>query len=464
MRDVRTRFAPSPTGDLHIGNARTALFNYLFARRHGGRFIVRIEDTDTARSEASHEKTILADLGWLGLLCDEGPDRDGKYGPYRQSERLSIYHEQAARLFDRGSAYRCFCSKERLDSLKAEQIKKGVPPRYDNRCRNFNTGNETPPSSAPPVLRFAVPGGTVRFDDGVHGEVTFDASVMGDFIIMGSDAIPSYNFAVVVDDALMEISHVLRGDDHLSNTPRQLMLFAALGFTPPRYYHLPLVLSPEKTPLSKRDSASSVRSIREGGFLSGAVVNTIARLGWSPGSEASLSLEDLARSFDAERLSKSPSVFDLDRLKAYNKEAISNMPGPELLSMAGTTPAPLALAAAKAAGASAATIGEFIELMAPFTEDAPEPDAQAREALSSESAKAVLASLSEAVKGTGELDEEAYKCIMSEVKSKTGAKGKNLFMPVRAALTGRCEGIELVTVFKLLGRERIAARLKRHIK
>ena len=304
----------------------------------------------------------------------------------------------------------------------------------------------------------------MRFDDGVHGQVTFDTSVMGDFVIIGSDSIPSYNFAVVVDDALMEISHVLRGDDHLSNTPRQLMLFDALGFAPPCYYHLPLVLSHDKTPLSKRDSASSVRSIREGGFLPGAVLNTMARLGWSPGVDSPLTLDKMATAFDGKKLSKSPSVFDLDRLKAYNKEAIGDMSAPELLSLAGIEQTPEAIAAAGAVKASAATLAEVRELITPLVGDAAEPDAQAREALAPDNAKAVLTALKAAVQGPGDIGEEAYERIMAEVKAATGAKGRALFMPVRGARPGRAPGTELANVFKLLGRERMVARLEKLIK
>jgi len=457
MRPARTRFAPSPTGELHIGNARTALFNWLFARHSGGTFVLRIEDTDIARSDAAHEKSLIDDLRWLGLSWDEGPDKGGPRGAYRQSERSDLYNEQAARLVDKGLAYRCACSRERLASLKAEQVKKGIPPRYDNRCRSL--GVKAAPAA---VLRYALPGRAITLDDGVHGEVSFDTSVMGDFVIIGSDSMPSYNFAVVVDDALMGISHVLRGDDHLSNTPRQLMLFASLGFDAPRYYHLPLVLSHDKTPLSKRDAASSVRSLREEGFLPEAVVNTMARLGWSPGPDAPLTLSGMAAAFDGKKLSKSPSIFDLDRLKSYNKEAIATASAQELLSLANIERTPEAVVAAEAVKATAATIAEFAGLIAPFAGDAPEPDAEARAALAQEGAAEVLTSLMEAVKGAGDIDEEAYEWIMARVKSATGAKARALFMPIRAALTGRVTGIELVNVFRLLGGERIITRLKRH--
>ncbi|MFQ5735480.1 MAG: glutamate--tRNA ligase [Thermodesulfobacteriota bacterium] len=263
MPGVRTRFAPSPTGHLHIGNVRTALFNWLFARHFNGEFVLRMEDTDTARSDAAFEDSIIEDLSWLGLEWDEGPGgprggwggwgagSNGPHGPYRQSERLAIYDRHAAALLDKGLAYRCYCSKERLEALKAEQMKKGSPPRYDNRCRSLSPSEI--PAGAAPLIRFMVRGRSVRFKDGVHGRMAFDTSAMGDFVIIGSDGVASYNFAVVVDDSEMGITHVLRGDDHLSNTPRQILLFEALGRTVPHYHHLPLVLSPSRSPLGKRD-------------------------------------------------------------------------------------------------------------------------------------------------------------------------------------------------------------------
>ncbi len=458
MPGTRTRFAPSPTGHLHIGNARTALFNWLFSRHFGGSFILRIEDTDIERSDAAYERSILEDLSWLGLSWDEGPDINGPRGPFRQSERLSLYREYAERLVEKGLAYRCFCTKERLESLKKEQLSKGVPPRYDNRCRTLHA-TPAPSEGVAPALRFAVPARGVHFDDGVHGPLSFDASAMGDFVIIGSDGAASYNFAVVVDDAAMEITHILRGDDHLSNTPRQLLVFEALGLRPPRYFHLPLVLSPQRAPLSKRDEGASVRALREEGFLPGALLNTVARLGWSPGAEGLLPLDDMARAFDGGRLSKSASVFDLERLRSYNKAAIGGMDGTELLRLA-SVPDKGAAPVAEAVKTNASTLNEFRELLAPFTGEA-EPDEQARAALSASGAGDVLLALKAAIELADAIDENSYDKIISEVKSKTGARGRALFMPIRAALTGRTEGIELVTVFRLLGKERVLERLGR---
>lgn len=457
MPPVRTRFAPSPTGRLHVGNARTALLNLLFARRRNGGFVLRIEDTDVERSSVAYEDAITEDLSWLGIDWDEGPDKKGPHGPYRQSERLSIYSAHAQKLIEKGLAYWCYCSKERLETLKAEQIRRGIPPRYDNRCRAFK---EAPPDGAPPALRFKVPAKNVAFNDGVHDGLSFDASIMGDFVIAGSDGIASYNFAVVVDDALMEITHIIRGDDHLSNTPRQILLYEAFGFAPPEYFHVPLVLSVDKTPLGKRDGAASLKGLREEGFLPLAVLNAIARLGWSPGREGVLGLDEMIRAFDGTHLSVSPSVFDPERLKAYNKTVIGEMPGAELLGLSGLPEEPDAVEAADAVKANASTIKEFAELAAPFIREV-EPDNQAIAILNEPGSKTVLKAAREAVLNAVALDEEACGGIISEVKKKTGAKGRALFMPIRAALTGRTEGIELANILKLLGRERAAKRLER---
>ncbi len=451
MPAARTRFAPSPTGNIHTGNARTALFNWLFARHSGGSFILRMEDTDPARSKPEYEESIIEDLSWLGLSWDEGP--------FRQSERLSLYSEYAAKLVERGKAYRCFCTRERLNALKAEQLIQGVPPRYDNRCR----GLKAPPAGdGPAALRFAVEGGRVGFTDGVHGDISFDTKVMGDFVIIGSDGVPSYNFAAVVDDAQMRITHVFRGDDHLSNTPRQLLLYSALGLAPPLFYHVPLVLSAKGAPLGKRDEGASVRGLREEGYIAGAVINTLARLGWSPGEDGLIGLDGLATAFDGGRLSKSPSVFDPETLLHYNKAAISAIDAAELLSLSKTgargAEAERVVAAVKA---NASTLVELDALIAPFI-GAGEPDAGAAAVLENKTAKAVLKTLLKEVRRAESLDEQTYDRIISGVRALTAAKGRALFLPVRAALTGRTEGIELVNVMKLLGRDRVIERLERY--
>ncbi len=453
----RTRFAPSPTGSLHIGNARTALFNWLFARHIGGDFILRIEDTDIERSSAIHEASIFEDLKWLRLGWDEGPDIGGKWGPYRQSERLAMYKELADRLVVKGAAYNCYCTKERLEGLKKSQLASGVPPRYDNRCRGLKDSEV--PAGVSPAVRFKVSPKDVSFADGVHGEVIFDSRSFGDFVIMGSDGAASYNFAVVADDALMGITDVIRGDDHLSNTPRQILLFESLGFKPPRFSHIPLVLGPDRLPLGKRDISASLRSLREEGYLPEAVLNSIARLGWSPG-EGFLALDEMARLFDIGRLSRSPSVFDPSTLKRYNKIAISALSPGELFGLMGLKADEGLKKALEAIRPNAVTIGDLKRLLGPFTDGLVFTD-EARSILSEPYAKELLKAFLKEAEGAEAIDETNYLNIMNGVKRTTNEKGKRLYMPIRAALTGQAEGIELVTILKLLGRDRVIERLKK---
>ncbi|MBI2412718.1 MAG: glutamate--tRNA ligase [Deltaproteobacteria bacterium] len=456
---VRTRFAPSPTGRLHIGNARTALFNRLFARRHNGRFIVRIEDTDIERSSKEFEKEILGDLKWLGLDWDEGPDRDGAKGPYRQSERLSLYKSYAARLVDNKLAYNCFCTKERLEALKKDQIAKGLPPRYDGRCRNITSSDA--PSGMTPVIRFRVPEREIRFTDGVHGGMSFDARAFGDFVIIGSDFVASYNFAVVIDDALMEITHVIRGDDHLSNTPRQILLFDALGFPAPSFSHIPLVLGTNKLPLSKRERNASVGELRDAGYLPVGIVNAIARLGWSP-EEGLLGLDELSSDFALENLSNSPAVFDIERLKSFNREAIKKMEETAIFASLGLDGDELFMEAVLDIRGNASTLSELKDIIG-YVTGGIEYDEDALVALSEPHAKAVLRAFCEEAERFDLLDGTAYNRIIGEVKKRTGEKGPRLFHPIRYALTGKKEGIEIVNILKLIGWIEALKRIKRFL-
>lgn len=452
---VRTRFAPSPTGDLHVGGARTALFNKLFAMHHKGEFILRIEDTDAKRSEKAFEDSILADMRWLGLQWD--------FGPMRQSERLSSYKELSDKLLANGLAYRCYCTKERLEELKIAQIKANIPPGYDGRCRK--PGEAKIDRSAAPVIRFKVPKKTIAFADGVHGEVSFDARLISDFIIMGSDGIPAYNFAASADDADMRITHVIRGDDHLANTPRQIMLFEAFGFTPPSFFHVPLVLGKDRTPLSKRDRHGSMRTLKEDGYLPEAIINSIARLGWTPPIDKTgahlLNMKDLAAAFDGTHLSKSASIFETERIKAYNKEAIAASPNERLLTLAGIE-APNADELIGAIKASAETVADMARLISPFISDAT-PDEEALAILNEPYAKSVILAFSSELKHAPlEIDKEAYDAVIAKVKAATNEKGKRLFMPIRLALTGQGEGIELINILRLLGNTKALERLTKY--
>src|SRR5215510_5864634 len=303
---MKLRFAPSPTGQLHVGNARTALFNWLLARGHDGTFILRIEDTDAERSTRESESAILRDLRWLGLDWNEGPDIGGGHGPYRQSERLHLYTSYANELLAGGHAYYCFCAAQKLEDDRRKDLAAGRPPKYRGTCRDLSPdeARRRLDGGERAVVRFRVPPNMdVAFQDMVRGEVAFNSDVIGDPVLVRSDGRPAYNFAVVVDDALMEVTHVIRGEDHISNTPRQILLYEALGHPPPLFAHLSLVLGPDHAPLSKRHGATSVAEFRERGYLPEALVNYLALLGWSPGeSEEVVDVAEMARRFDLERV------------------------------------------------------------------------------------------------------------------------------------------------------------------
>ncbi len=320
---MRVRFAPSPTGQLHVGNARTALFNWLLAHGKDGTLVLRIEDTDTERSTRESEAGILEDLRWLGLHWDEGPDVGGAHGPYRQSERLHLYASYANELLAGGHAYHCFCSAAKLEDDRRQDLAAGRPPKYHGTCRNLSPDEARARIDAGerPVVRFRVPEHVeVSFQDLVRGEVTFSSEVIGDFVLVRSDGRPAYNFAVVVDDALMEITQVIRGEDHISNTPRQVLLYQALGFTPPAFAHLALVMGPDHTPLSKRHGATSVAEFRARGFLPEALTNYLALIGWSPGGDQELlPIDELARRFAIEDVGHSAGIFDPEKLAWMNR-------------------------------------------------------------------------------------------------------------------------------------------------
>lgn len=461
---MRLRFAPSPTGQLHVGNARTALFNWLLARGRAGTFVLRIEDTDTERSTAESEQGILDDLRWLGLGWDEGPDAGGPYGPYRQSERLPLYVSHAERLLASRRAYYCFCSPERLDTDRKRALAEGRPPRYPGICRTI------PPEEArgrvtagdPAVVRFRVPDhGQVSFDDLVRGRVTFGMDVIGDPVLVRSDGRPSYNFAVVVDDALMDITHVVRGEDHLSNTPRQVLLYQAFGYAPPRFAHLALVLGPDHTPLSKRHGATSVREFRERGYLPEALVNYLALIGWSPGGgDELLPIDELARRFSIEAVGHSAGVFDPEKLawinRHYLKTADPARVARESLQyfqargfVRDHTDDALAfvrdlLPMAVSSVDRLEEIPDRLHFLFEFDPRAALGRPDVREVLSEPGAHAVIAALAEALAGLPRLaDRERFRAAAARVRERSGQKGRALFHPIRVALTGEAGGPEL---------------------
>ncbi|MBI5682983.1 MAG: glutamate--tRNA ligase [Deltaproteobacteria bacterium] len=451
-RKIRTRFAPSPTGYLHIGNARTSLFNFLFAKHHNGSFILRIEDTDRLRSNLEFEASILEDLKWLGLEWNDIP--------YRQSERLNIYRDFPERLLREGKAYECYCSEERLHELRKKQMSAGMPPRYDGRCRTSPAISE----DTAPTIRFKVSDKTIIFNDLIHKKMVFNSKIFGDFIIMGSDGVPTYNFAVVIDDSLMEITHVIRGDDHLSNTPKQILLFEALGFKVPEYAHLPLILGKDATPLSKRHGQFSVAELRKNGFIPAAILNYLCHLGWSPEKEF-MSLKEAIDTFSIEKVSKSPSIFDIERLKKFNRIYIEKSSTEYLINNMGcyfdkNIPKENLENLIKEAKKEAVLLGDIPEIIQPFLEE-PVFESDAKEVLTFPHTKRILNALIREIDKVTVLNKTIYENIINNLKQKTGEKGKNLFMPIRAALTGRIEGLELEKVFFLLGREKILERIEK---
>jgi glutamyl-tRNA synthetase len=459
---MRLRFAPSPTGQLHVGNARTALFNWLLARGAGGTFILRIEDTDLERSSRASERGIIDDLNWMGLRWSEGVDAGGEVGPYRQTERLHIYRAHTVELLSRGLAYRCFCTAEQLEADRQRAIAASLPPQYVGRCRDIapDAARRRVENGEKAVIRFRVPDGReVVFQDVVRGEVRFNTNVIGDPVLVRSDGVPAYNFAVVIDDALMGITHVIRGEDHISNTPRQLLLYEAFGWTPPAFAHVSLVMGPDHAPLSKRHGATSVAEFRSRGYLPEALTNYLALLGWSPGEgEELLPLEELATRFRLEDVGKSAGVFDVEKLAWVNRHYLKLAAPVRLaalsvtyLKQAGwlTEPTPQDLAfLAQAVPAAAASVDRLEQIPArlSFLFDYSAERTLLNDAVRGEadSARAVVAALAEELASAAPMvDRETFRAVAARVKDRTGQKGKALFHPLRLVLTGEPEGLEL---------------------
>lgn len=473
MATLRVRFAPSPTGALHVGNARTALFNWLLARRHGGAFVLRIEDTDVERSTPEAEAAIYRDLRWLGLDWDEGPDRDGPYGPYRQSERLPLYRQYAERLLAQQQAYYCFCTPQELETERQAAVVAGRPPIYSGRCRHLAMAEARRRISAgeAAAVRFRVPEiDCVEFHDVVRGVVSFGREVIGDPVILRSDGRPAYNFAVVVDDALMEITHVIRGEDHISNTPRQLLLYRALGWSPPIFAHVALVLGPDHAPLAKRHGATSVAEFRARGYLPEALVNYLALLGWSPGEgQELLPVAELIRRFRLEDVGRSAGVFDEQKLAWVNRHYLRTAAPERLVELAlpyfearglARQPGGAARSFLQEAVAVAATaVDRLAEIpgrlgfLFDFDPRASLARPEVRAVVEEPGAKAVIAALaSELARRPRLTTRDAFRAAAERVRELTGQKGRALFHPIRVALTGEASGPELDVAVPLIDR------------
>jgi glutamyl-tRNA synthetase len=464
LTGVRVRFAPSPTGYLHVGNVRTALFNWLVARHSNGSFILRIEDTDAERSRPEFENRLLEDLLWLGLEWDEGVDRPGPCGPYRQSDRYAIYRDYAQRLLARDKAFRCFCSEAELEKMRQEQLARGEMPLYSGKCRQLSRAEAEARRVAgdASTVRLRVRPGTAGFSDLVYGRIDVATTQISDPVILRSDDSPTYNFSCVVDDVLMKISHVIRGEGHLSNTHRQILIYEALEAPVPAFAHLSTVLGPDGQKLSKRHGAASVEEFRLQGYLPEAVANYLSLLGWSPPEEGQeiLALDDIARLFELSRVSKSPAIFDRAKLDWMNRSYLGRIPSDQLaarsaryFASAGLIPSQageavlewlaLVVDAVRSHADHLDQLPQGTSIIFGFETDPPELDADAREALRHPAALDVAREFSRLVEEREIVTPEAYREILNQVKAATKQKGKNLFHPIRAALTGRGSGPEL---------------------
>lgn len=482
MSDLRVRFAPSPTGAIHIGNIRTALFNYLFSRSEGAKLVLRIEDTDLERSSKDFENLIFKELEWLGIEWDEGPDKPGDFGPYRQSERLDIYHKYAKKLIDEGKAYRCYCTPEELEEDRKKAVEKGDIPRYSGRCRHLTKEQEEEyiKQGRKPVIRFIVPDDEViEFEDMIKGRIEIKSDTLGgDMVIVKSDGMPTYNFAVVIDDTLMKITHVIRGEDHIYNTPKQILIYKALGFNHPKFAHAPLILGPDRTKLSKRHGNTYIGQYRDMGYLPEAMFNFLSLLSWSPEDNVELmSKSEIIAKFDFNRIHSSNPVFDIEKLNWMNQQYIQKSSIERIVD--------LSIPYFKKAGYideiddvmynwlkgvvslykdGLQYVEQILERSKMFFTDHVEYNPEARDvAFGFEGSKKVLEELKKEMEVIVDLSEESTKDMLKSLQKKTGIKGKEFFMPVRVAITGENHGPEMIKIIPLLGKQKVLNRLNRAI-
>ncbi len=478
-KKLKVRFAPSPTGPFHIGGARSALFNWLVARHADGTFLVRIEDTDLKRSTKESEENIKDSLKWLGMNWDEGIDVGGPHGPYRQTERLDLYKKEVQRLLDEGKAYYCYCSAEELEKSRKAQLDAGKTPIYDEHCRHLTEEEKAryEAEGRKPVVRLKVrKDGVFAFDDMVRGHVEFQAAGVGDFIIMKSDGIPVYNFAVVIDDAFMEVTHVIRAEEHLSNTPRQLAIYEALGYKPPKFGHISLILGEDHKKMSKRHGATSVTEYRNMGYLPEAVVNYLALLGWTPkGEQEIFTEEELIKQFSMKRVSSNDAVFDINKLNWINFQYMKKLDADQLYDLI----FPFLVKAGyveesvteekKAwlkkviwfmkdhiyfAGQAADELRFFFEDMPALTDEA------ILSIMKAETSGKLLKAFIEDLKALETFDQaEIKKCFNACMKAQ-GIKGKAAYEPTRIALTGATQGPGMFEMMELFGREKTMDRLE----
>lgn len=478
-KEVRVRYAPSPTGDLHIGNARTALFNYLYARHFNGKFIIRTEDTDINRNVEGGEESQLRYLKWLGLDWDEGPDVGGEYGPYRQMERLDIYKKYIDDLLERDLAYECFMTAEELEAEREAQIAAGKAPKYSGAHSSLTEEEREAfrQEGRQPSIRIRVPKNkTYTFNDIVRNNISFESNDIGDWVIVKKDGIPTYNFAVVIDDYLMGISHILRGEEHISNTPRQLMIYDAFGWEAPKFGHMTLILNEERKKLSKRDQhvMQFIEQYKNQGYLPEALFNFITLLGWSPtGEEEIFNQETLIDIFDPERLSTSAAVFDQNKLKWMNGEYIKEIPQERLINLTLPHLIEAGVISSETDESERAWLEEVIALYQAqldygaeivnltdlFFKTEIDYDEAAQAVLEEEQVVEVLQVFTDNLIHLDEFTAEAIKNQIKATQKETKHRGKKLFMPIRVATTGQTNGPELPKAIELIGKDVILKRL-----
>jgi len=479
MTKVRTRFAPSPTGYPHVGNIRTALFAWLFARHHGGSLIVRIEDTDVARKVEGAVEAILSSLRWLGLDWDEGPEVGGKYGPYFQSQRLDKYHEIAQRLVSQGDAYYCYCSPQRLEEMRAEQVRHKQPPGYDRHCRELSQEERAKKEAEGiiPVVRFKTPlEGQTRFNDLIWGDVVFENNTIDDFVLLKSDGYPTYHLANIVDDHLMEISHVIRAEEWLSSTPRHVLMYQALGFEPPHFAHLPMLLGSDRSKLSKRHGAVSITDYFEQGYLPEAMVNFLALLGWSLDDRTEiLSRQELIDNFSLERVSRTAAIFNRDKLNWMNGVYIRSLTADEFFGAAEPY-----LMMDRAAGEAVISSEEYVRQIMPLVQERAKtlvevvelaqfffveeldyaPDLLIGKNMSRESTTEALKAAQPRLGELKVFDAESLEALLRPLAVELGLKTGQLFGTLRVAVTGRTAAPPLFQTMAVLGKERCLKRIE----
>ncbi|MBP8744182.1 MAG: glutamate--tRNA ligase [Syntrophorhabdus sp.] len=458
---IKTRFAPSPTGNLHIGGARTALFNYLYAKHTGGVFVLRIEDTDIERSKEEYTKDILEGLKWLGMYWDEGP--------HFQKERMDIYRQHAHRLLNEGKAYKCYCSTETLEEKRKAALREGRKPNYDRTCRDLTEDRKDQPF----VIRFKSPvNGEVSFDDRIRGRITFKCEELDDLVILRTDNTPTYNFTVVVDDALMGITSIIRGDDHINNTPRQILIYEALNYETPEFAHVPLIHGKDKSRLSKRHGATSLLEYRNDGFLPEALMNYLARLGWAHGDQEVFSREDLIEKFDLGKVGKSPSIFDMDKLLWLNGHYLKTMPEGDIAARLEpfienrgikVTDKNKLIPVVINLRDRAKTLKEMAEMAAFFFTDDFPYDENAKNKFLTVSTKPILERFLNEFTSVSSFDENEQRKLFETMAQDGGKKLVEVIQPVRVALCGRTVSPGIFEVVSILGRDSVVKRIKKAI-